>query len=222
MSIEEILNDIKANTGIRREKPKVDIDHTAALELFYGIADAMLDWRGLRYDRANMEPIAKWLIAWTYNFGKLDCTKGILLKGGPGKGKTFAMQVYAALVKRMGLTYVSNGRQLEMKLEIVNARTIAQEYANKENGGSAVIERYSRVPFLCIDDIGAESKEQNSFGNKVNVVNDIIDKRLEKNLITFGTTNLNEFDDEAGYDGRMRRRIDALFNQIGVNHNMKY
>lgn len=222
MTIEEIAIRIRSSYGVHRLPAAANRE--TCKELFYAIADAMLDWKHVKYDRASMDVYVDELIDWALccEGAKYELTKGVLYKGSTGKGKTFLLQVFQQWLKYVPVKYDVNGKEYRMELEIANARTIAAEYAAQEGGGTAVILKYSQIPCLLIDDIGAESKEQNSYGNRVNVINDILDKRQERNLITFGTTNFDKLTAEAGYDDRLRRRILALFNIVPVKHSRNY
>lgn len=224
-SFEQYLNEIRQNSGIRRlpMDPNYGATLDAAVRTFIGVANAMLDWKGIRYDFESMKPYVFQLMAWTLLTEDNYCpTKGFLYKGATGKGKTFMLQVYSNWLKAFKCYYISNGIRMPMQLEVVSARRIAAEYTDEQSGGAAVITKYAEKPFLCIDDIAAESMMQNNFGNKVSVVNEILDRRYEKNLITFATTNLDKMTKEDGFDDRMRRRIMALFNIVTIKPDKNF
>lgn len=224
-SFEKYLQDIRQNTGIRRLpiSPNYGATMQGAVNTFVRVADAMLEWKGIRYDYESMRPYVIQLLAWALlDEDNYVPTRGFLYKGPTGKGKTFLMQVFANWLKAFKCSYLSNGKEMPMNLEIVSARRIAAEYTDERDGGAQVIQRYSEMPLLCIDDIAAEGREQNNFGNRLNVVNEILDRRYEKNLITFATTNLDRLTKEDGFDDRMRRRIMALFNIVSIRPDKNF
>lgn len=140
--------------------------------------------------------------------------KGILLAGNFGVGKTVLMKLFA-----------KNQRQV---FHVYNAKYIADEY---EKGGEESIESYLvktknayndagcfYQPYagLCIDDIGTDDKKIN-YGNKKNVIGDIIEKRYDKGNVGIwfhGTTNLTAEQLEKLYGGRVISRLCEMVNFI--------
>lgn len=140
--------------------------------------------------------------------------KGILLSSSFGHGKTWMMKLFSA-----------NTRQV---YQIVSAKKIANDYENyKEEGIAEYMEPiknafddkacfYQRYSGLCIDDFGAEGIKQN-FGNKRNVVGDIIEHRYNKKFtgtLFHLTTNLTGDGIHKMYEGRVASRIREIFNII--------
>lgn len=150
--------------------------------------------------------------------------KGILLSSSYGHGKTWMMQLFS-----------KNQRQVFF---MRSAKKIANDYENfKEEGLAEYMEPYKNAindvsnfyhPFaaLCIDDIGTEGVKQN-YGNKRNVIGDIIEQRYATNVIMpgkpelrktgimlHGTTNLTGIDIHNVYGGRVASRIREIFNVI--------
>lgn len=220
MDFASYLEQIRQNYGIRRPETPKGWTLDWAVGTFVKVADAMLDWKETRYDLATMKPYIEALMSWTLQLEgyNLDYSKGILFKGSTGKGKTFMLEVWCRWLQCVKLSYNSDGNSFPLNLVIVPAKTIATEYSSD----ATIIRQYADIPLLCIDDIGAESKMQNNFGNKVNAVNEVLFKRQYQHRITFGTTNLNELTAEAGYDDRLRRRLNEMFNVIPINHNKQY
>ncbi|MCI2145815.1 MAG: hypothetical protein LKK08_06165 [Bacteroidales bacterium] len=227
MDIKTILDEIDANVGIRRSHVCLDNEDTA-FKYFVGIANHLLMPEGKKYDAEPLREAITTMIRWTYMIPESDLsfTKGIVLRGHTGCGKTFLMRTFAYFLKLDEQQYHSNGHCLDLRLKIVNARRISGEYQDANAGGIGVILKYSAAPFLCIDDIGAEATYSNSFGNQLNVIDEIIDRRLESALLTFGTTNLGTFVKDkntgAGYDSRTVSRIGALFNIVPINNEKDY
>lgn len=217
-AIADILKNIKENTGIKRQKIELK-DYMIAVRYFKAIGDAMLEWKGTTYDINPVIDEIQALINWTYMLeDDLDFTKGILFKGNTGTGKTFLFRIWKEFLKIDNPKFTANGSQFILSPIIANARTIAAEYAADSY---EAIQRYCESPSLIIDDIGAEPSIQNTYGNKTSIIADIIDRRNEMNLLTFGTTNLNKMTGEDGYDDRTARRMRELFNVRAVRQGYK-
>lgn len=144
----------------------------------------------------------------------VSLNKGILLCGSYGSGKTWMMKLFQ-----------KNQRHCFM---IRNAKELADLY---EKSGEVAIEEYLKPvknaindtavfyqPFLglCIDDIGTDSTKVN-FGNRKNVIGDIIEKRYAAGHTGVGfhcTTNLTAKAIEEFYGGRVSSRMREIFNII--------
>ncbi len=146
----------------------------------------------------------------------LDITKGLLIFGPLGCGKTVMMRCFSANPTR--------------SFKEVSARTIAMEYSVKETGGNYTIEVYSTVHEvinsdkffgqreigLFIDDLGTETKKKH-FGNETNVLEDIILNRYDNPYLkgqTHITSNLTADQIEEYYGPRVRSRLREMFNTI--------
>jgi hypothetical protein len=176
-----------------------------------------------KYDPEPVRDQIMTLIKWAYLIPDegIDPAKGLLFKGHTGAGKTFIFRVfnYFRLIDRLTILY--DGKQdYPLRLNIVNVRRIAGEYQDPEHGGSAVITKYSKMSCLVLDDIGTEDEISQSYGNKVNVVEEIISNREEFEMLTFGTTNLNSFSER--YDDRTISRMFSLFNIVAFNHTIDF
>lgn len=143
--------------------------------------------------------------------------KGIFLAGNFGTGKTWMMQLFS-----------KNQRQV---FHIRNAKHIANAFG--EEGESVIEETYSNLiknpvndkdsfyqPYagFCVDDMGTEDIK-NHYGNKKNVIGDLIEVRyLKKNIGEFfhGTSNLNGEEIKAFYGERVISRMREIFNMIEV------
>lgn len=207
--------DIKSLIGkeynFKRKKPPVLHNVEDGVKAFKAIGDEILRNKSKTFDLKDINTIKK-LIDWLFMMGlsELSYDKGIILKGDTGRGKTFLFKVFRYLAMTDDM----------MNIKIVNVKQIAGEYSDPHNGGYDVIEKYSKMIYLMIDDIGKEPQKSISYGNKVNVVEEIINNREEKGLITFATTNLQSMGEF--YDSRTVSRMNAMFNVIAINHNIDY
>lgn len=141
-------------------------------------------------------------------------TKGIMLVGGFGIGKTWMLQLFA-----------KNKRQC---FRVINAKVLANEF---EGNGDEATDKYS-IPFpnpmddasnflqthsgLCIDDLGTEDIK-NHFGNKKNVLGDLIERRYfnkHMGLMFHATSNLTAVQLKEFYGGRVVSRLRECVNWI--------
>ncbi|WP_291096878.1 MULTISPECIES: ATP-binding protein [unclassified Flavobacterium] len=146
----------------------------------------------------------------------LDLTKGILLSGPVGCGKTTLMAL---------MRYVP---QPNKKFFLKPCRDISFEFIKD---GYEVIHRYSHGhnthaehKNYCFDDLGTE-KNLKYFGNECNVMAEIILSRydifISKKIYTHITTNLSATEIETAYGNRVRSRLRNMLNLIAFDKNTK-
>ena len=142
---------------------------------------------------------------------EISLSKGILLVGPVGCGKTSIMTLLCDLTKKSRAFYIKPARQITL------------EFTKQ---GYDVIHKYTRsvrspIP-LCLDDIGVELPMK-YFGTPVNVIGEILLSRYDlfvsKKLLTHGTTNLNSEELEERYGTRVRSRLREMFNLIYYDEN---
>jgi hypothetical protein len=134
-------------------------------------------------------------------------SKGLWLYGGVGCGKTELMKLFRSNpVEDFG---------------VVESIKIADMYKDKEIGVQ-VIENYSRAKSICFDDFGTEieSGESSNFGNKKNVLGEIVLRHYalndDKVFRYHFTTNLNAEQVGQLYGPRVRSRIREMCNIISL------
>jgi len=139
-------------------------------------------------------------------------TKGIMLAGNCGVGKTWMVKLFQ-----------KNQRQIFV---IRNAKVISDGF---EENGQEYIDEYckpiqnafqdiscflQKESGLCIDDIGTEDVK-NHYGNKKNVVGDIIEKRYSNGhvgIMLHATTNFSSDQLKSFYGERVTSRMREIFN----------
>jgi hypothetical protein len=150
--------------------------------------------------------------------GEYKLSKGILLRGPIGCGKTSLMQMFK----------VNSFRPFE----VFSCRVIADNYS--KNGPDALYHfsslqaAYSHQNFghkeigICYDDLGTESSKKN-FGNEVNVMQDILYKLYDQKNFGFFhcTTNLGSDNIEEIYGDRVISRIYEMYNVISYPSTAK-
>ena len=134
---------------------------------------------------------------------KLDLSKGILLIGKVGCGKTSLMDLFRILHYR------------EFNYVIHATREIAKEF---NISGYEVLNKYGKMnKIICFDDLGVESNIKH-FGNDCNTMAEILLSRYDllkySGILTHATTNLNADELEKMYGNRVRSRLREMFNLI--------
>lgn len=146
----------------------------------------------------------------------IDLSKGILLSGPIGCGKTTLMKI----MRQMPFN--------RRNYSVISSREIVSEFMLN---GYEVLETYSRGILrdhhrhpknFCFDDLGAETTSK-YFGNECNVMAEILltryDLYKDQGIITHATTNLTADELEATYGNRLRSRMREMFNLFGYEEN---
>lgn len=142
----------------------------------------------------------------------IDISKGIILSGPIGCGKTSLMSLMRLIP--------GPDRNFTMK----PTRDVSFEFIQD---GYEVIHRYSRLSFnahgprtYCFDDLGAEQALK-YFGNECNVMAEVILSRYDfyvaSKMRTHLTTNLSASEIDTMYGPRIRSRMREMFNLISFN-----
>lgn len=146
--------------------------------------------------------------------------KGLLICGSVGTGKTLMMLIYSRLV------FNAHGKQHVKMFEITDSHTIVREFLQN---GFEVIDQYSTKHYfrngepkgLCIDDIGMEDQHAVSYGNRANVIEQILYERYKRmrfdGMTTHATTNCPPSKLGELYGPRIADRMVEMFNVIEVN-----
>lgn len=156
--------------------------------------------------------------------GDLDRTKGLLISGPVGTGKTISMKVM---------------REMFRNFSYENTRYIVRDYFNEKVPGK-VIDKYGRESFLkttqghldktkpitwYFDDFGLENTRARSYGNEQNVMEDIMldryDGFIAHGMKTYATTNLTVEMIEKFYGLRVRDRLRECMNYITLTGESK-
>jgi len=132
-------------------------------------------------------------------FNKAGMKKGALVMGKPGNGKTTIMQTLSRL-----LTYTNQPR-----FDVYYVPVIVNNFSKH---GAIAIDECIRRP-ACIDDMGSEVSAMH-YGLKLNMSQELIEKRYVNNVLTHYTTNLMpdelcEYVGERAYD-RLKKQCELF------------
>lgn len=131
-------------------------------------------------------------------------TKGILIRGSVGVGKTLIMNVICNMIT--GLT----------------SKNVTRIHSNKlfpflkENGNDYLDKRP-----LFIDEIGKEPKENNDYGTKYSPFAEMMYTRYDNGAWTFATTNYNDDTLMKFYGETIIDRFKEMFNVITIKGNSR-
>ena len=144
----------------------------------------------------------------------LDLSKGILLSGPVGCGKTALMSLMRAAAKQNNNFIMKTCRDISFEFIKDGYQTI-QKYSHGNNSSS----EYRNY---CLDDLGVETNLK-YYGNECNVMAEIILSRydifISKQVITHITSNLSATEIETVYGNRVRSRLREMLNLIAFDDN---
>ena len=144
----------------------------------------------------------------------LDLSKGILLCGPVGCGKTTLMTLMKSAAKQNNNFIMKTCRDISFEFIKEGYQTI-QKYSNSNNS-------HSEYRNYCFDDLGVETNLK-YYGNECNVMAEIILSRydifISKQVITHITSNLSATEIETAYGNRVRSRLREMLNLIAFDDN---
>jgi DNA replication protein DnaC len=144
----------------------------------------------------------------------LDLSKGILLSGPVGCGKTTLMTLMRHVAQPNYKFIMKTCRDISFEFIKEGYQTI-QKYSNGNNS-------YNEYRNYCFDDLGVETNLK-YYGNECNVMAEIILSRydifISKHIITHITSNLSATEIETAYGNRVRSRLREMLNLIAFDDN---
>lgn len=150
------------------------------------------------------------------NSEQINLSKGILLSGPIGCGKTSIMHLIRPFSSHLSDYKIKTCREISFEFAKYGYEALYQ-YTQK-------VHLQNRLPGYCFDDLGAEQQIKH-FGNDCNVMAEILISRYEEFVqnksITHITTNLSASEIEAHYGNRLRSRMRNMFNLITFPTNSK-
>ena len=144
----------------------------------------------------------------------LDLSKGILLSGPVGCGKTTLMTLMRHVAQPNYKFIMKTCRDISFEFIKEGYQTI-QKYSHGTNS-------HSEYRNYCFDDLGVETNLK-YYGNECNVMAEIILSRydiyISKQVITHITSNLSATEIETAYGNRVRSRLREMLNLIAFDDN---
>ncbi len=139
----------------------------------------------------------------------VDLSKGILLAGPIGSGKTTMMNLMKNLAAQDKKFFVKPCREVSFEF-------IKDGYLTIDKYSSAKLSD-TKARNICFDDLGTENNLK-YFGNECNVMAEVLLSRydlfIQKKTLTHITTNLSANEIEAAYGNRLRSRMRSMLNLI--------
>ncbi len=136
----------------------------------------------------------------------IDLSKGILLLGPVGCGKTSLFTLLRHFHYRPHLYQIKSTREIAA--------------AFQKNGHETILKYGKLHKALCLDDLGVE-RNMKHFGNECNTIAEILLYRYDlfqhEGVLTHATTNLNANQLEELYGNRVRSRLRSMFNLIAFS-----
>lgn len=169
-------------------------------------------------DDSNRKIIAALYDYATDEIGLLDTTKGLLLYGPIGVGKSTLLKGLQLFKGKINL-YSFGASNPDIGFRIVSAAELSLLYAKD---GLTGIERFTnreRIDNLAIDEVGREPMDSKHFGTGLNVIQTVLQLRYEQRhkCITHMTTNLDPNTDFVSrYDYYIADRLKEMFNVIEI------
>jgi DNA replication protein DnaC len=131
----------------------------------------------------------------------LNKPQDIVLAGGPGNGKThLAVAIVRELVKELKINGPQDCVFITVPDLLLEIRSTFREESSTEK---EIVEKYSSVPYLVLDDIGAEKSAEWS----ITTLYLIIDRRTSEELPTIYTTNLSLEEIDTKLSSRIASRM---------------
>ncbi|MDE5417916.1 hypothetical protein L3049_07840 [Labilibaculum sp. DW002] len=141
-----------------------------------------------------------------------DLTKGILLQGKYGCGKTILLETFSMLHNHIVRKYCIN-HPLLLFIKAVEL----QEQIRKQS-----MNNFVRRP-LIIDEFGRESKTVQDYGNLTRPISELLSLRSDIGSLTHGTSNftLNTLSSDEFYGQMIGDRLKMMFNFITLQGESK-
>lgn len=144
--------------------------------------------------------------------GNYNPSKGLLLFGKVGLGKTYLLSVMQTFVKAANIEHRKFG--IKVCADIVDE----VEDTSKNAPGINALNKYFSGKDMCFDDLGQEIAVLQRYGNTFSVMERILVKRYSNfvngKCITHLTTNLTPEEIETVYGSRLADRCNEMFNFV--------
>lgn len=168
---------------------------------------------------SELQKIYRILIQWIHGdpeFEKLHgyLSKGILIMGPTGTGKTLAMKVMSVYREIDNVRFRLDGRTCDLCYDVVDVNRIILNFIKMgyEGLGSSISKNV-----FCMDDLGSEVGNVHRYKNEIDIVSYIIEERYSQRLLTLATTNCTLKILKETYSDRIISRMFGMFNFITLD-----
>lgn len=238
--IKDIINTKKAITALFSEKK----ERRHKLDFLNNIWEIIA--QSIKYPNFEIDELAQKYINYFssscdefYPELKNNPSKGLLVMGDVGTGKTANFRIYKHIYNKINLK-----RQIEttskdetsvvtkhfpplatVNDDIFHMIHVKQVESGLRLEGEEFIDRLVRIKKLVIDDLGVDGDDFKDYGTSRNPVIDLINHRYDKmfthGLVTHFTTNLNSAEIKKKYGDRNADRITEMTIKIGIKGKSK-
>lgn len=224
MEIREIIERAKRYGDIQTIKRKVYAPYQLDMALRYYAYIGKSITPGFVVDEQNRwvyEQLIKWIQAdatmqandpTTGAIVQGNLVKGIYLAGNTGSGKSLALQTLSIYRRIDNILIDINGETVNLSYRPIRVDEICDIYAKTGD-----IAKYKRMPILCLQDFGSEPLEAQYMGNRLNVIQQLIEYRGDRHdLLTLISSNLsiNNPKVHERYGSRVVSRLMEMCNYI--------
>ena len=143
----------------------------------------------------------------TNTYGKGDIGRGLYIAGPTGTGKTILLEIMSRYAKGLYLKLSVNGSEVPLGWETYRSDEICMEVVRTGD-----IDRFVKVPVLCINDIGSEQKETLYMGNRIEVIRTVLERRGDNYLSCLTLLTSNFRIGELDYGRRVESRLHEMCN----------
>lgn len=158
----------------------------------------------------HADPEFKCLDPFTKQVVPGQLNKGIYISGNTGSGKSWAIELMSAYCTIDNVKFGVNGAKKQLQWPSIRTDTICEDYTT-----TGIIEKYKKMPIIGIQDLGAEPLESMYMGNRVNVLQQILEYRGDQtNILTLISSNLpiNHETFVKRYEDRVSSRLNEMCN----------
>lgn len=204
--------------GIRRQR--IDVEMSKAVEIWKGIGSELIgnDYVVDANNSFVIENLIRWALGqpFTHNVpgnsqknAPGDLSKGIFIGGTCGSGKSLAIDILKIFLSIFNVKIQISGNFQMLGWAKYRADSICDKF--RQDGD---LSAYTAARCIAIDDIGSEPREILYMGNRVDVINQVLEVRGDKPCITILTANT------APHQPKMQERYSkrVISRLMGLNY----
>lgn len=141
-----------------------------------------------------------------------DLTKGVIICGSTGSGKSWAMEILSQIAEIVKASYKAGRDIRPLAWPCVRAFDICNAFSKYGE-----VDVYYQRPVLCIQDLGSEPAESIYMGNRVDVLRQLLEYRGDCNgKLTLITSNLTYDEMPVRYGDRVASRLFGMCNYYQI------